>query len=127
MAKRCLSGLAAVVVYFCSASLALAQEGGGETDEPGWWEKLLRDFMCWLLGLGLELAAMFGEWFEGYVPKQLVQGFAALVNTIGNIYPIVNAWLPVEWFFTLIGGYYAFALLIIVYRAVKSWIPGMGG
>lgn len=39
----------------------------------------------------------------------------------------VNAWFPLDLFFTLVAIYSAFWLGLVVYRSIKKWIPTVSG
>lgn len=135
--KRGLSTFAHALVFvlLLSASV-MAQEGevpsssnpvpdahGEPAQELSWWQSMLRGFWCWLMAQALGMAEAFGTWFGGYVPNELMAAMQQGIGILASLYSLVNPWLPVDAAFLAAGGYYAFAITVIAYRAIKSWIP----
>lgn len=99
----------------------------------GLWQALL-DALIRFFGWVRDLVwAIIEPLWAGIVDAwDCVAGHAELLYTIIHdvIFPyfgFVNAWVPVDVFFQMLGCYSAFWLALVVYRSIKKWIPAVSG
>jgi hypothetical protein len=83
----------------------------------------LQQFWTWLLGIVLA----FADTILGLIVDHLPQDWRIDLSPIVYWLQVANAWFPLAETLGFLGVYYAFLLVIVVYRIVKSWIPTVSG
>jgi hypothetical protein len=83
----------------------------------------LQQFWTWLLGTLLT----FADNVLGLIVDHLPQDWRIDLSPLVYWLQVANAWFPLDVTVGLLVIYYAFLLIIVLYRVVKSWIPTVSG
>ena len=108
-----------------------------------WWPDVFpsfEDLIKWFKDAAVTVFEWFWNWLGPYlnpVWMMLETAMSHVAFAVGKaeqglqiLQPYiayVNAWVPVDTAITLIVGYSAFWLALVVYRSVKKWIPTVSG
>lgn len=83
----------------------------------------VQDSYCWIVAQAMTWLAAFVGMVAGYIPPPAVDTIAA----VSGYFPVMAAWFPIGFVFRALIAYQVFALAVIVYRFIKSWIPSVSG
>ena len=84
----------------------------------------------WLANLVVSTANSFMGLISGVFGSSGLGGYlpdAGTVNLAFQGIGCVNLWLPLDVVITLVGVYYTFRGVLLGYRFIKSWLPGLSG